>query len=72
MSHLPKADFKDAFSNLVLYVVDCFLQLLGDGLASQRLHVEVVGPCWEDQESHNSHFAAARLQNRKEIDAFQW
>ena len=64
-SCLPKADFKDAFSNLVLYMVHCFLQLLSDGLAPQGLHVEVVGPCWEDQEGHNCHLAAAGLENRK-------
>jgi len=57
ISRRPEADFKQALSDVLLHCADRLSQLLGDRLASQRLHVEVVGACREYDERHDSHFA---------------
>jgi len=43
-------------ADVLLHGINRLSQLLGDRLTSQRLHVEIVCPRREDQESYDRHF----------------
>jgi len=53
--HRPEADFKQSLSDVLLHGADRLSKLFGDRLTTQRLHVEIVGPCREYDESHDRH-----------------
>ena len=48
---LLETELVDSLSQIVLNIVNRFSQLLGDGLTSQRLHVEIAGLGWENHET---------------------
>ena len=64
---VPQADVVDAFAHFGLDFVDGVPQALDDGLASQRLHVEVARLRWEDQEGHDRFVRSTDLHSSKLI-----
>ena len=62
---LPQTLLKYPLAYLVLDMVHGVLQLLGNGLTPQGLHVKVVGLCWKDQESHHRILTVGLLKTTK-------
>ena len=62
---LPQTLLEYPLAYLVLDMVHCVLQLLGDGLTPQGLHVKVVGLCRKDQESHHRILTVSLLKTTK-------
>ena len=58
---LPQADLVQSLANFLLYLIDCVLELFGNGLASQRVNVKVVCFAGKDKERNDSDIAVGRL-----------
>ena len=50
-------------ANVLLNLSDSLSQLLGDGLASERFHVEVVSSSREDEKCYQGHLRPTRLKH---------
>lgn len=59
---LPQANLVHPLSDLILNVADVISERFGDGVASQRFHVEIVGFRWENHEGHHRYLRMGRLE----------
>ena len=62
--NLPQYGFKYLLSNLVLDFGYGFFEVLADGLALKRLHVEVIGLSWEDQKRNHCNVTLTDLKRK--------
>ena len=62
LNHSRQTGFVHPPTNILLDIVYGVLQLLGNGMTAQTLHIEIVGFRWENHESHHRYIGQLTLQ----------